>query len=182
MGTLVGVALVLTSLSTAYLMRSDLMTQVDDELQAVTEPVARQALRRPAFPDPSLPTSYAFELQSDLGTVLWLPTGTTATPVLPDLPLDDPRVTSGEPFTVPSEGGRPQWRFVAGRVLDENGDLRRRQAPRHREPHRDPAARPHGPHRHGGARPVARAGPVCRAPRLPAPHPHRGHRGGDRGG
>ena len=47
MGILVGVALVLTSLSTVYLMRSDLMTQVDKELQAVTEPVARQALRDP---------------------------------------------------------------------------------------------------------------------------------------
>jgi two-component system OmpR family sensor kinase len=119
-GTLVGVALVLTSLTTAYLMRSDLMTQVDNELSAVTEPVARQALRDLRLPESSLPTSYAFELQTDAGTVLRLPTGTTATPAVPDLPVDDPRVISGEPFTVPSEGGRPQWRFVAGRVTGTN--------------------------------------------------------------
>jgi two-component system, OmpR family, sensor kinase len=119
-GTLVGAALVLTSLSTAYLMRNDLMDRVDTELRAVAEPVARQALRDLRYPPSSLPTSYAFELQGDAGTLLRLPTGETAKPVLPDLPVDDPRVTSGEPFTVPSEGGRPEWRFIAGRVIGED--------------------------------------------------------------
>ncbi|HET6967769.1 MAG TPA: HAMP domain-containing sensor histidine kinase [Ornithinibacter sp.] len=116
-GTLVGAALVLTSLSTAYLMRSDLMERVDAELRSVATPVARQAVSDLSRQGTSLPTSYAFYLQSEGRSALRLPTtGATSTPVLPDLPLDDPRVTSGEPFTVPSEDRRERWRFIAGRV------------------------------------------------------------------
>lgn len=115
-GTLVGAALILTSLSTAYLMRSDLMERVDAELRSVATPVARQAVSDLRRPGTTLPTSYAFYLQSDGRSALRLPTGATSTPVLPDLTLDDPRVTSSEPFTVPSEDGRERWRFIAGRV------------------------------------------------------------------
>ncbi|HET6693766.1 MAG TPA: HAMP domain-containing sensor histidine kinase [Pedococcus sp.] len=115
-GTLVGAALILTSLSTAYLMRSDLMERVDSELRSVATPVARQAVTELSRPGPALPTSYAFYLQSEGRSALRLPTRATSTPVLPDLDVDDPRVTSGEPFTVPSEDGRERWRFIAGRV------------------------------------------------------------------
>ena len=115
-GTLVGAALILTSLSTAYLMRSDLMERIDAELRSVATPVARQAVTELSRPGPALPTSYAFYLQSEGRSALRLPTRATSTPVLPDLDVDDPRVTSGEPFTVPSEDGREQWRFIAGRV------------------------------------------------------------------
>ena len=41
--SLVGAALVLTSVATAYLMRSDLMDRVDAELRSVATPVASQA-------------------------------------------------------------------------------------------------------------------------------------------
>ena len=41
-GTLVGAALILTSLATAYLMRSDLLDRVDSELRSVARPVANQ--------------------------------------------------------------------------------------------------------------------------------------------
>ncbi len=115
-GTLVGAALILTSLATAFLMRSDLMDGVDAALQSVARPVAAQALADLNSRDPGFPSNYAFELQSQFGTFSRPPTGATATPDLPDLSVHDPRVISGEPFTVPSESGPLEWRFVAGRV------------------------------------------------------------------
>jgi two-component system OmpR family sensor kinase len=119
-GTLVGAALVLTSLATAYLMRSDLLAGVDDELRSVARPVASQALADLNSRQSTFPSSYAFELQSQFGDVTRLPTGIYTTPDLPELALDDPRVTSGQPFTVRSESGPLKWRFIAGRVTDTN--------------------------------------------------------------
>ena len=115
-GSLVGAALILTSLSTAYLMRSDLMERVDAELSSVAQPVARQAVADLSRAGTARPTSYAFYLQVDGRSALSLPTRATSTPVLPDLPLDAPLVTSSEPFTVMSAQGRVKWRFIAGRV------------------------------------------------------------------
>ncbi len=77
-GTLVGAALVLTSLATAFLMRSDLMDGVDAELQSVVRPVASQALADLSSRDSAFPSNYAFELQSQFGVVTRLPTGVTA--------------------------------------------------------------------------------------------------------
>ena len=119
-GTLVGAALVLTSLATAYLMRSDLLDGVDAELRSVARPVASQALADLTSRESAFPSNYAFELQSQFGDVTRLPTGVTATPDLPDLSAGSPLVTSGEPFTVPSERGPLRWRFVAGRVTGAN--------------------------------------------------------------
>ena len=119
-GTLVGAALVLTSLATAYLMRSDLLAGVDSELRSVARPVASQALADLNSRQSTFPSSYAFELQSQFGDVTRLPTGVDTTPDLPELALDDPRVTSGQPFTVGSESGPLKWRFIAGRVTDTN--------------------------------------------------------------
>ncbi len=119
-GTLVGAALILTSLATAYLMRSDLMDGVDAELQSVARPVASQALADLNSRDSAFPSNYAFELQSQFGVVTRLPTGVTTTPDLPDLAASSPLVTSGEPFTVRSESGPLKWRFVAGRVTGAN--------------------------------------------------------------
>jgi two-component system OmpR family sensor kinase len=119
-GTLVGAALILTSLATALLMRSDLMDGVDKELQSVARPVANQALTDLTTRNSVFPSNYAFELQSQFGVVTRRPTGVAATPDLPDLSVLDPRVTSGEPFTVDSETGPLQWRFVAGRVTGAN--------------------------------------------------------------
>ena len=119
-GTLVGAALILTSLATAFLMRSDLMEGVDAELQSVARPVASQALADLNSRASAFPSSYAFQLQSQFGVVTRLPTGVSSTPDLPDLSVRDPRVTSGDPFTVPSETGPLKWRFVAGRVTGAN--------------------------------------------------------------
>ncbi|MFL6177966.1 MAG: sensor histidine kinase, partial [Ornithinibacter sp.] len=119
-GTLVGAALILTSLATAVLMHSDLMDGVDKELQSVVRPVANQALTDLSRRSTGFPSNYAFELQSQFGVVTSRPTGVTATPDLPELSLLDPRVTGGEPFTVDSESGPLKWRFVAGRVSGAN--------------------------------------------------------------
>ncbi len=114
-GTLVGAALILTSLVTALLMRSDLMDRVDAELLSVARPVASQALAD-LNRDTKFPSSYAFELQSRFGDFTRRPTGVTAMPDLPELSITDPRVRSSEPFTVGSESGPLKWRFIAGRV------------------------------------------------------------------
>jgi two-component system OmpR family sensor kinase len=119
-GTLVGAALILTSLATAVLMRSDLLDGVDAELQSVARPVANQALADLNRRDSGFPSNYAFELQSQFGVVTRLPTGVSTTPDLPDLSVRDPRVTTGEPFTVGSTSGSLTWRFVAGRVTGAN--------------------------------------------------------------
>ncbi len=118
-GVLVGAALILTSLFTAYLMYVNLTDRVDAELRSVARPVAAQAFDDLRTRDTTFPSNYAFELQSQFGKVLRLPTGHKSSPELPDLGVDDPRV-GGEPFTVPSEDGRVKWRFVAGRVVGED--------------------------------------------------------------
>jgi len=115
-GTLVGAALILTSLATAYLIRSDLLDGVDAELRSVARPVASQALADLNRRDSTFPSNYAFELQSQFGDFTRLPTNVTATPDLPDLSTTSPLVTDGDPFTVGSESGQLKWRFVAGRV------------------------------------------------------------------
>ena len=68
-GTLVGAALILTSLATALLMRSDLMDGVDAELRSVARPVANQALADLSRQQTTFPSSYAFELQSRFGNI-----------------------------------------------------------------------------------------------------------------
>ena len=120
-GTLVGAALVLTSLATAYLMRSDLMTRVDKELQSVDRPVASQALARPAQqPRPPSRRTTPSSCRASSARSPACPPARPRPPTCPTWPVDDPRVISGEPFTVPSEDGPLQWRFVAGRVIGAN--------------------------------------------------------------
>jgi two-component system OmpR family sensor kinase len=114
-GTLVGAALILTSLVTALLMRSDLMDGLDAELRSVARPVANQVLAD-LNRDTKFPSTYAFELQSQFGNLTRLPTGVTDRPDLPELSISDPLVISNEPFTVGSTSGPLKWRFIAGRV------------------------------------------------------------------
>ncbi len=115
-GTLVGAALILTSLATALLMRSDLMDGVDKELQSVARPVANQALADFIRANSAFPSNYAFQLQTRGRAVTTRPTGVTDYPDLPALPITDPRVISNDPFTVGSVTGPLKWRFIAGRV------------------------------------------------------------------
>lgn len=118
---LLTLALVATSLATALLVRGDLMDRVDVELRAVAEPVARQAIGDLRPGRDATPTGYAFVLMAPDGSLVRAsePTGETLEPDLPQLSVNDPRVRSGEPFTVGSLNGDSKWRFVAGRVGDD---------------------------------------------------------------
>ncbi len=123
-GLLVGAALLSTSLLTAYLLKSDLDARVDSELRSVLSPVATQALvdlRNRS--DQTLPTSYAFVLQSSNGQITRLPTGQTVQPAIPVLAADDTRVTTQKPFTVGSQGSSMRWRFIAARVADSDATV-----------------------------------------------------------
>ena len=121
--TLLLAALMATSLTTAWLVQRDLKANVDDQLRSVAVPIAENprstATNRDFFTgesERSDPTNYFFVRQPADGSA-WqyrLPTGETNPPVVPVLTLDDPRVTSGQPFTVTSADGRTHWRFIAG--------------------------------------------------------------------
>ena len=115
-GTLVGAALILTSLATALLMRSDLMDGVDNELRSVARPVANQALADLSRQQTTFPSSYAFQLQTRSGKFTTPLSGVDARPDLPALSITDPRVINREPFTVGSVSGPLKWRFIAGQV------------------------------------------------------------------
>ncbi|GGL34107.1 HAMP domain-containing histidine kinase [Phycicoccus endophyticus] len=120
-GLLVGAALLLTSMVTAYLLKSDLDARVDAELRSVLNPVATQAIADlQNRSDQTLPTSYAFVLQSGGGQVTRLPEDQSAEPDLPLLDPTDARVRTQQPFTVGSQGSAVQWRFIAARVADSN--------------------------------------------------------------
>jgi two-component system OmpR family sensor kinase len=117
--TLLTAALLLLSLTTAYLTRGDLMDRVDAELRAVAAPVATQALDDlSAGGDSTIPTGYAFALMTPDGNPVHVvnPTGEIRHPALPPILMTDPRVATGAPFTVHSTDGDLDWRFVAGRV------------------------------------------------------------------
>ncbi|MEP6855414.1 MAG: HAMP domain-containing protein, partial [Pedococcus sp.] len=110
-------ALTLTASATAVLMRRDLLARVDQGLRVAAEPVARQGLARIIRGSSApLPTTYAFVLLPTDGSnpIVVNPTGIDQHPKVPALPLDDPRVTSGRPFTLGSASGPLEWRAVAG--------------------------------------------------------------------
>ena len=111
-------ALLLTSLSTAYLMRNDLMDRVDTELRNVARPVTNQVVQDLLSQNTSVPTGYAFILQVEdrTETVALNPTGETDRPDVPRLSTTDARVTINEPFTVRSVNSSSTWRMIAGEI------------------------------------------------------------------
>ena len=111
-------ALLFSNLATAYLMQRDLLGRVDDELHSVAAPVANQALTDLRRGDEeSTPTGYAFVLfPANAPTMSVNPTSEQLHPDVPRLALNDPRVTTGRPFTVSSVDGDVTWRFVAGKT------------------------------------------------------------------
>ncbi|WP_068264342.1 sensor histidine kinase [Janibacter limosus] len=123
--TLLLAALMATSLTTAWLVQRDLKANVDDQLRAVAIPIAEDDSAVTVGGDNgdiyshetrADPTNYFFVRQPSDGTA-WqyrFPTGETTRPDVPVLTLDDPRVRSGQPFTVESLDGRTRWRFIAG--------------------------------------------------------------------
>ncbi|QKE82582.1 HAMP domain-containing sensor histidine kinase [Arthrobacter sp. NEB 688] len=120
-GVLVGAALILTSMVTAYLLKSDLDARVDAELRSVLSPVATQAIADiQDRSTESLPTSYAFAIQTPAGQLVRRPAGQESEPLLPSLVSSDARVRTQTPFTVGSKNDRMKWRFIAARVTDSD--------------------------------------------------------------
>ncbi|MCW4602120.1 sensor histidine kinase [Janibacter hoylei] len=119
-------ALMATSLATAWLVQRDLKANVDDQLRAVAVPIAEDTSAvtiggesNDDFYSQDLrtgPTNFFFVRQPSDGSA-WqyrFPTGEASRPDVPVLSLDDPRVRSGQPFTVSSIDGTTRWRFIAG--------------------------------------------------------------------
>ncbi|GAB3442808.1 HAMP domain-containing sensor histidine kinase [Phycicoccus ginsengisoli] len=113
-------ALTLTAGATAALMRRDLMSRVDQDLKRAYPSVAQQALDTLRAPTSNrLPSGYAVVFYPTDGTnaVEIDPTGLNGRPGVPDaLPLDDPRVTGSDAFTIPSRDGNGEWRARAGKL------------------------------------------------------------------
>lgn len=115
-------ALVLTASATTVLMRRDLMARVDEDLQRAKIPVALQAadlIGRPS--DRGLPGTYAvvfLPMDGDEAVGIY-PGNEPLKPAIPPLPLTDPRVRTGDPFTIGSTNGAMSWRVVAGRTRND---------------------------------------------------------------
>ncbi|WP_270886758.1 sensor histidine kinase [Pedococcus sp. 5OH_020] len=113
-------ALTLTASATAALMRQDLMSRVDQDLDRAYPAVAQQALDTLRSQSPNrLPSGYAVVFYPTDGSqaVEIDPTGLSSKPEVPeDLPLKDPRVSSTKPFTIGSQDGDGEWRAIAGRL------------------------------------------------------------------
>ena len=178
-------ALTLTASATAALMRRDLMGRVDDDLQRAYPTVAQQALNTLRAPARNrLPSGYAVVFYPTDGTtpVEIDPTGASARPGVPDtLAITDPRVSSTDAFTIGTRDGSEQWRAVAGSLKDGSATFVV-AVPLASVNHTVQQARPRSScsSASSSSAPCADHGLVCRAARLPAAAPDRGHRGRDR--
>lgn len=113
------IALTTTGLASGLLIRRYLIESIDTELRAYANVAATLALASSSLDDISLlPPDYSVYV-IPVGVSITRPQpivqAATVTDV-PDLPLmapNDPRVVSGEPFTVRSIGGDSSWRVVA---------------------------------------------------------------------
>ena len=109
-----------TTAATALLLKRDLVERVDAELRAATRPVVSQALRdMVSSGSPRIPTGYSLVIMTPEGDPL-LTVDSTVVGDHPkvSIPIDDPRITSGRPFTERTRPGEIQWRIVAGRLAD----------------------------------------------------------------
>jgi two-component system OmpR family sensor kinase len=109
---LTAVALVLTTAFTAYLLRRDLVRQLDQDLSRTAAIVAH------ASPNTTIRTSFAVLILPTDGQepVLSRATGISATPAIPTLPPTSAAVRTGKAFTVGSSDADIDWRVVAGEL------------------------------------------------------------------
>ena len=125
--TILLAAMVTTSTATAYLLQRDLNQNVDDQLQAVRAPIAEDSA---VFEDDNAlyqrrrdrdPTNFFFMRQASDGTILryGAPTGVGDRPAFEGPLVDDPRVHSGDPFTIGSTDGDTRWRVIGGAYTDD---------------------------------------------------------------
>jgi len=113
-------ALTLTAGATAALMRQDLMSRIDADLQLAAKPVAQQGLSAVVrgSNNPRLPSNYAFVLvpTDDEDPITVRSSTTNAVPLVGALPVSDPRVRTARPFTLGSVDSPLKWRAVAGTI------------------------------------------------------------------
>lgn len=116
-------AIVVTSAATSALLRGYLMSRTDNELKQAAVPVAQAAVYQvlrgvPGDVDQFVaPTTYAVRIMPTDGSRavnLIRATNRQDHPDIPEMGLRDPRVLSGEPFTVSSSDSESRWRVVAG--------------------------------------------------------------------
>ena len=120
-GVLVGSTLLITSMVTAYLLKSDLEGRVDAELRSVLNPVATQAIADlQSRSAQTLPTSYAFVLQTPAGDVSRLPQGQTARPALPSPAAPNAASAPRTPSPSARRNSALRWRFIAAPVADSD--------------------------------------------------------------
>jgi len=113
--TLLLAALTLTSAATAFLMKRELISRVDDNLRKSSASIANRAVDVLQGTTDRMPTGYAVVIIPTDGS---RPTAIPATdvdayPAISDLSLEDSRVVTGTPFTLGTDGSTLQWRAVA---------------------------------------------------------------------
>jgi two-component system, OmpR family, sensor kinase len=115
-------ALTVTTLATSALLNNYLLDRTDRDLQLAAVPVAQAALDQ-LTDHPSeikgfvAPNIYAVRIMPTNGGAphdLVNAPNQTVHPDIPQLSISDPRVRSGDPFTVGSQQGEQDWRVVAG--------------------------------------------------------------------
>ncbi len=117
---LVVVALTLTNIATAYLVRRELIGRIDTELRRAAAPIATQALADWKMPTGRpIPSGYIVIFLPTDGSdpvTVTNPAGVQDVPAVPPLPLNSIHVRTGEPFTIESTNSNEQWRVVAGKL------------------------------------------------------------------
>jgi len=115
------VALTITSIATSAMMRRQLMSSTDRDLNEAALPTASQVLSQLGHREQAgTVTNYAVRFMPTDGGAAYAvnPTGERLHPDIPTLSVNDPRILNGVLFTVGSTDGEMRWRVVPGRLND----------------------------------------------------------------
>jgi two-component system, OmpR family, sensor kinase len=112
-------ALAVTGTATAVLMRRELVSGVDRQLQLAADPVATQAFNDLGTAmSEGIPNGYAFIILPNDGRtpIAANPIGETLHPDIPQLTVTSNEVRTHRVFTIGSRDGQLQWRAIAGQL------------------------------------------------------------------
>jgi two-component system OmpR family sensor kinase len=109
---LVGVALVVISVASAWALRDYLVSRLDDQLSAATQEVLRRGSLLPTAGD--LPSTFVFGLQGPSGEPQMVWSNVFTANDLPVVPatLAESKTKQGVHYTVPGKDGDPRWRVL----------------------------------------------------------------------